>query len=186
MNMNRDSFLFYKSYYEMAVKLEGKETRCDFYEAIMRAALFGEKLEDTGNPVIDMAYVGLRPLIDANIRNYVNGCKGGAPAGTVNNPEGKNQYGGKQEDNLRKTNGKPKDNRRKTNGKGNVNDNDNVNVNDNDKDNVNDNVNVKDNISPLNPPAGDFIPDDEDDDENGKWMTGEELLAKYGSGSKKK
>ena len=111
--MDRKTFIFYESYYIMGQQIEDKTVRCDFYESIVKAALKGEPLENTGNALIDMAYIGIRPLIEANIKNYQNGCKGGAPKGTVNNPKGKNQH----EDNQRITNGKPKDNQRKTDGK---------------------------------------------------------------------
>ena len=145
--MDRESFLFYKSYYQMALQIKNKSQRCDFYESIINAALKGEPLRDTDDPVINMAYIAIRPLIEANIRNYENGCKGGAPKGTVNNPKGKNQY----TDNRKQTENKPKDNRKQTDGKGNVNVKDNVKVNDKDNDNVNDNVNV--NVNNKEPAA---------------------------------
>ena len=111
--MDRKTFIFYESYFNMGQQIEDKTVRCDFYESIVKAALKGEPLENTGNALIDMAYIGIRPLIEANIKNYQNGCKGGAPKGTVNNPKGKNQH----EDNRRITEGKPKDNPRQTDGK---------------------------------------------------------------------
>lgn len=101
--MDRKTFIFYESYMEMGSRIKSESTRCRFYEAIFRAALKGEPLEDTGDPLIDMAYIGIRPLIEANIKNYQNGCKGGAPKGTVNNPKGKNQH-------SKTTAGKPEDN----------------------------------------------------------------------------
>ena len=82
--MDRESFLFYKSYYQMALQIADKEKRCKFYESIINAALKGEPLKDTDDPVINMAYIAIRPLIEANIRNYANGCKGGAPEGNRN------------------------------------------------------------------------------------------------------
>ena len=82
--MDRKTFIFYQSYMDMAQKIKDKKTRCDFYESIMNAALKGEPLNDTGDPLIDMAYIGIRPLIAANIKNYENGCRGGAPVGNTN------------------------------------------------------------------------------------------------------
>ena len=100
-----------------------------------------------------------KPLIDANNKNYVNGCKGGAPKGNKNNSTGKNQFGGKRTTqgqpgvNHGLTEGQPKDNPSSTQGQRNVNENANENanvsvnvdehVNDNANANVNENVNVK-------------------------------------------
>ena len=82
--MDRKTFIFYESYFNMGQQIEDKTVRCDFYESIVKAALKGEPLENTGNALIDMAYIGIRPLIEANIKNYQNGCKGGAPLGNGN------------------------------------------------------------------------------------------------------
>ena len=82
--MDRKTFIFYESYFIMGQQIEDKTVRCDFYESIVKAALKGEPLENTGNALIDMAYIGIRPLIEANIKNYQNGCKGGAPFGNGN------------------------------------------------------------------------------------------------------
>lgn len=82
--MDRKTFIFYESYMTMGQKISDRAKRCEFYESIMNAALKGEELIDTGDSLIDMAYIGIRPLIEANIRNYENGRKGGAPKGNQN------------------------------------------------------------------------------------------------------
>lgn len=152
--MDRDSFLFYKSYYDAAQKIPVKQ-RLKFYETIINYGLTGTEPEDTGDALIDMALNFIRPLIKANIQNYLNGCKGGAPKGTVNNPSGKNQYS----NNRKTTEAKPKYNPRITAGKGNVNEKDNVKGNDKDKvkDKDNENVNVNENIEDL--PSAEVDPD---------------------------
>lgn len=129
--MDRDSFLFYKSYLDAGQKIPVKQ-RLKFYEIIIEFGLTGVEPEDTGDPLIDMALNFIRPLIKANIQNYLNGCKGGAPIGNKNA--------------KKITEKQPKNNRQTTTKQGNVNDNDNVkeNVKENDNDNVNENVNVKD------------------------------------------
>lgn len=152
--MDRESFMFYKSYRD-AGEMIPENKRLKFYEMIFDFGLTGEEPEDTGDALIDMALKFIRPLIKANIQNYLNGCKGGVPKGTVNNPKGKNQY----EDNRRITENKPKDNRRITDGKGNVKDKDKAKENDketekdNDKVNDNVNVNVKDKEKEKEEPA---------------------------------
>lgn len=162
--MDRESFLFYKSYYQMALQIADKEKRCDFYESIINAALKGESLKDTDDPVINMAYIAIRPLIEANIRNYSNGCKGGAPSESMKG----NKNAKKQ------TQNKPKTNREQTQNKGNVNDKDNVNDNDKDNDNVNDNVNVKEKEKEKPAAQSSDEPDpnwfDNLEDESEKWF----------------
>ncbi len=180
--MERDSMLIYKSFIDVSDDLNDKDYRL-FWDAIHKYGVYGQNIPQFENHTLNALMVLIQPLLKANIRNYENGKKGGAPKGNRNAKTTEKQPGVKPvvESGL---------NKKTTQKQGNVNVNDNANDNDTDtvtdNDNVNDNVNVNDNISPLNPPVGDFIPDDEDDDENGKWMTGEELLAKYGSGRKKK
>lgn len=172
--MDRESFMFYKSYRD-AGQMIPEEDRLKFYEIIFEYGLTGKEPEDTGNPLIDMALKFIRPLIKANIQNYVNGKKGGAPKGTVNNPTGKNQY----EDNQKQTDGKPTDNRKQTDGKGNVKVKDKVKdkVTVKDKEKVNVNVNVNEKETYIEPAAQiPFSSSDEEDEDDGPWLTGEELL----------
>ena len=127
--MDRESFLFYRSYRKAAHRLPEK-ARLSFYEMLFDYGLDGKEPGDTGDPLTDMALDLIRPLIAANLKNYVNGCKGGAPSGSMKG----NQNAKKQ------TQNKPNSNRKQTQNKGN--DKDNANVKDNDKDNAKDNVNV--------------------------------------------
>ena len=133
--VKRESFLFYRAYLNAANRMT-LEQRARFYEIIFAYGLDGIWPEDTGDPLIDMALDFIRPLIGANIKNYINGCKGGAPSESM-----------KGNQNARKN--KPKTNPKQTENKGNVNVKDNVKVNDKAKDKVNDkdnvNVNVNDN-----------------------------------------
>ena len=90
-----------------------------------------------------MAWKLIKPQLDANWRRYENGCKGGAPVGTRNNPNGRR---GNQ----------PRTNQEQTKNK--RNDNVNVNVNDNVNVNVNDNVPKKNDLSlPLSPSTQKFV-----------------------------
>lgn len=107
--MARDSFIFYRSFYEAISELP-KENQADSYNAIMRYALDQEEIELTG---ISKAIFSLvKPQLDANYKKYENG---------------------KQK--KSKTEAKQKQTKSKKVTNVNVNDNvnDNVNVNDNDK-----------------------------------------------------
>ena len=110
--MARDSFIFYRSFYEAISELP-KENQADTYNAIIQYALNQEEIELTG---ISKAIFSLvKPQLDANYKKYENG----------------KQKKSKLEANKKQT-------RSKTITNVNVNDNDNVNANVNV--NVNDNV----------------------------------------------
>lgn len=112
--IERKSFLFYESYRDVAHKLPEKE-RLGFYEMLIEFGLTGKEPQGITNPLIDMAFTVIRPIINANIKNYINGCKGGAPFGNRN---------------AKKTTQKqPKNNRKSTQKQGNDNENVNENVN---------------------------------------------------------
>ena len=125
--MERNSFVFYLSFYEALEHLQG-ESYIRVMKAVMRYAFFGEEPTGLEGPE-KMAYILIKPQLDANNRRYENGKKGaeygkrgGRPRKNkeekTKNPYGvidKNPYGV-----IEKT------------------PNDNVNVNDND--NVNDNA----------------------------------------------
>lgn len=109
--MARDSFIFYRSFYEAISELP-KENQADSYNAIMRYALDQEEIELTG---ISKAIFSLvKPQLDANYKKYENG----------------KQKKSKTEAKTKQTKSKKVTN---VNENVNVNDNVNVNVNDNDK-----------------------------------------------------
>lgn len=121
--MIRDSFIFYKSFRD-ALQEVSEDVRLQIYDAIVDYSLgIVDKVEFRG--VAKIAWLLIKPQLDANIKRYLNGCKGGAPKGNQN---------------ARKTTEKqPKNNQRlneKTTEKqpnNNVNENVNVNVNDKEK-----------------------------------------------------
>ena len=133
--------LMYRSTREMLqdMKRENEEQYLKALEMYMDYAFDGTEPDLTGEPLITkLFWKAAKPLIDANNRNYINGCKGGAPSESMKG----NQNARK---NKKQTQNKPKTNRNQTQNKGNDNVNDNVNVNDTDNAHVNDNVNVNDN-----------------------------------------
>lgn len=139
--MERESFLFYRSYLEAIEKIKSVDAK---YKLLMGIINYGlDRTEPEFNDELsEMAWVFIEPLLDANYRKYLAGQKGGAPVGNQNAKK-ENQKQPKTTKNKQKQ------------GNDNVNDtvNDTVTVNanatDNDKDNVKDNVNVK--IKERNP-----------------------------------
>lgn len=114
----RESFIFYRSFYESLKTLKPREKQ-KLFEAICEYALNGVETDLDG--AADGMFKLLKPQLDANTRRYENGCKGGRPK--------KNQEETKTKPKRNQTASKPKRNY-----------NDNVNVNDNDNDNYNDNA----------------------------------------------
>ena len=103
----RDSFIFYRSFYEAAQDLEDAD-RLKFYDAVLEYALNGSETL-TERSSARAVFKSVRPQIDVNNQRYENGKKGGRPKNqTITKP-------------------KPKRNQTKTKPKPNVN----VNVNDN-------------------------------------------------------
>lgn len=110
--MARDSFIFYRSFYE-AINELSKENQADTYDAIMQYALNQKEVELAG---ISKAIFSLvKPQLDANYKRYENG------------KQKKSKTEAKQKQTISKI---------RTNV--NVNDNVNVNVNDNDNNNASD------------------------------------------------
>ena len=124
--MIRDSFIFYKSFRD-ALQEVSEDVRLQIYDAIVDYSLgITDKIEFRG--IAKIAWLLIKPQLDANIKRYKNGCKGGAP---------------KSNQNARKTTEKqPKNNERlneKTTEKQpnkNVNVNENVNEKENEKEKV--------------------------------------------------
>ena len=115
----RESFIFYKSFYDSMKELDPKD-QAKIYEAIFKYQFENKKIELTGIPKV--IFTLILPQLEANNKRYENGKKGGAPIGNKNA--------------SKTTKKQPKNNQTIT--KKQPNDNVNVNVNDN----VNDNVNV--------------------------------------------
>ncbi len=74
--MKRDSFIFYRSFYE-AISQLGEGDRLAVYEALCRYALDGSSTAVEG--VTGAMLSLMRPQIDANNERYLNGKKGGRP-----------------------------------------------------------------------------------------------------------
>ena len=109
--MKRDSFIFYKSFYDSIKELDPKD-QVQIYDAIFQYQFEGKEIELKG--VCKSIFTLIIPQLEANNKRYENGKKGGRP---------KNQN---------KTELKPKQNLELTKKQPNVN----VNVNENDNVNI--------------------------------------------------
>lgn len=115
--MERESFVFYKSFYESIKELD-TETQNKIYNAIFTYQFDNTEIELTG--VAKSIFTLIKPQLMANNTRYENGCKG-AEYGKLG--------GRPKKENPQKTPKKPQENPKKT-PNDNVNDNENVNVND--------------------------------------------------------
>ncbi len=106
-NAQRESFVAYRSFEKKRLP---DTQRLKYYDALFAYALRQEVPDFKGDVLLECVWECVTPQIDANQRRYLNGLKGGAPAG--------NQNAKKQ----------PRNNQKQPNV------NDNVNVNDNDND----------------------------------------------------
>lgn len=68
----RDSFIFYRSFYQSAKKLP-KEDKAELFDAICSYALDGEMSEMSVMP--EAIFTVIKPNLDANRRRWENGCK---------------------------------------------------------------------------------------------------------------
>jgi hypothetical protein len=133
--VERDSFIFYRSFYE-AIDGLLTENQAHIYKAIFCYALNGETIElDVWENAV---FKTIKSQIDANNERFLNGCKGGEYGKLGGRPK-KNESEKKPQENPKETPNKPQENPKET---PNVNDNDNVNDNENDNDNVNYNENA--------------------------------------------
>lgn len=128
---NRDSFVFYRSFYESLKKLKVSD-RVKIYDAICELALNQNENELDGVPYAIFALV--KPQIVANNKKYLNGCKPKNKKNDTKQQLSEQQKKGKQD--VSKQQANDKQNVSKTEGNVeclmkmyNVNENDNVNVN---------------------------------------------------------
>ena len=110
--MERESFVFYRSFYE-GIKELPRDIQGEVLTAIMEYGLNGVTTENQ-KQITKAMFALIKPQLDANNQRFENGKKGGRPKANCNQTE---------------TETKPKQNRNKTKHEPNVNDNDNVNDN---------------------------------------------------------
>jgi len=113
--MIRDSFIFYRSFFE-ATKPLSQEQKAELFDAICGYAL-DNNCPNENSPIVTAMFSLIKPQLDANYKRFLNGTKGAKIKQELS----------KAKANAKQTQSKPKAN---------------VNVNVNVNDNVNDNVNV--------------------------------------------
>ena len=77
MAQNRDSCVFYASWFD-AIEVLPEAVQSEAYRAILSFALRGVETEKQG-AMTKLIMAMVRPQIEANIKRYENGCKGGRP-----------------------------------------------------------------------------------------------------------
>lgn len=102
----RNSFVFYRSFSEAMQELTESD-QLVLYRAIVGYGLDGQEASFESS-YLRMAWKLIKPQLDANWRRYENGCKGGAPVGSRNNPSGRR--GNQPRTNQELTKNKPNDN----------------------------------------------------------------------------
>ena len=81
--MERESMLIYKSFIDVSKGLNDTDYRL-FWDAIHNYGVYGQEIPKFDNPMLNALMVLIEPLMRANIKNYENGVKGGAPKGNQN------------------------------------------------------------------------------------------------------
>ncbi|MFV0325956.1 MAG: DUF6291 domain-containing protein [Bacteroides xylanisolvens] len=77
----RESFIFYRSFYE-AIKDLPRDIQGEIYTAIMEYSLYGKETDNL-KPVARSIFTLIKPQIDVNNKRYDNGKKGGRPKSEV-------------------------------------------------------------------------------------------------------
>lgn len=132
--MERDSFIFYRSFWE-ALKQCPNDVRLRLYDAIADYALNFNKPEGLEG-VAAIVFPLIEPQITANNKRYINGCRGGEYGKLGGAPKG-NQNAAKTTPNKPQNNPKEQPKQPQNNPKTTPNVNVNVNVNENVNDNEN-------------------------------------------------
>ena len=120
--MERESFVFYRSFYE-GIKELPRDIQGEVLTAIMEYGLNGVTTENQ-KPITKAMFALIKPQLDANNQRFENGKRGGRPKADCNQTETET----KPKQNRNKTKLKPNHNQTETKPEPNVNDN----VNDND------------------------------------------------------
>ena len=88
--MERDSFVFYRSFYE-AIKELPNDVQLEILTSLMEYSFNGNNISEKHSPFARSIFTLIKPLIDSSSKRYKNGCKGseygnkgGAPKGNQN------------------------------------------------------------------------------------------------------
>lgn len=147
--MERDSFVFYRSFYE-AIRRQPKKVQADIINTIADYALNGTEPTQASDAVLSI-FLLIKPQIDANNHRYTAGKKGGRPSKTDSNKkEEKTKTVDSEKEGKTETYGFEKEEKTETYGFENRAEkdafekpNENVNVNENGNENGNENEKTK-------------------------------------------
>lgn len=81
--IERETCLFYRTYYDVAKALP-EDKKLPYIMNILSFFFEETPLGDTGDPLIDIALLSIKKVVEANEKNFWNGKKGGAPKGNKN------------------------------------------------------------------------------------------------------
>lgn len=91
--MERSNFTFYESFAAAAKRIKKKSERCDFYDAIVSYALYGEEQDMESMPdMVAIAIELIKPNLDSSRRKAENGKQGGKPKANGKQTESKNDF----------------------------------------------------------------------------------------------
>ena len=160
--MAKDSFVFYKSFYD-AIKKIPDEYQLELYNAILSYSLEGLEPSDL-SPIAEAMFILIKPNIDSSQKRYEtsveNGKRGGRPKQETQDKPNQNpketqrkpkdnlqETQDKPNQNLQETQRKPKDNLQETQDEPNQNLNEDVDVDDNEDVDVDDNEDARNETS---------------------------------------
>ena len=91
--MERSNFTFYESFAAAAKRIKKKSERCDFYDAIVSYALYGEEQDMENMPdMVAIAIELIKPNLDSSRRKAENGKQSGKPKANGKQTESKNDF----------------------------------------------------------------------------------------------
>lgn len=88
--MQRDSFIFYRSFYDAIIGLP-KDIQLEVLTAVIEYALLG-RLPENLKPVAKGMFTLIKPNIDVNTARFENGKKGGRRSSSVKRPDAPEPY----------------------------------------------------------------------------------------------
>jgi len=106
MSKTRDSFIFYRSFFESTLPLD-KEQKAELFDAICNYALDGKLIELSGMP--KGFFTLIKPQLDANRKKWANGCKEKSKKELDDEPE-ESKTEAKDKQTISKTEGNVNDN----------------------------------------------------------------------------
>lgn len=74
-----ESFVFYKTWLDMALKIIDEKERLEYLTAIITYGIYGKEPDENRSNLLDFVWEQIKFSIDRNNKSYIDGCKGGRP-----------------------------------------------------------------------------------------------------------